>query len=233
MAKYRPIKTSIWDDEYILSLKTDEKLFFVYLITNNYTSLCGIYTLSIRYAEMATGIPKKRILEILEKFKIDNKAIYHNGWVRVVNTQKHQNPSPHIMTGIKREEANIPLEIKDTLYRIHTLPYSMDKPIPKPIPKLNIYTPFLTLWNKQCVITHKAMSEIMKKNLDRCLSEFGEEKVRAGIATYGEVVRGNQYYFKHKWTFEEFLSRKNGLRVFVDKKPEDYVSAKKMGVFIS
>ena len=89
MAKYRSIKTSFWDDEYILSLKADEKLLFLFLITNTYTTLCGIYKLSIGYAYRITGITEKRIKEILGKFNNDGKVVYHDSYVHIVNTVKH------------------------------------------------------------------------------------------------------------------------------------------------
>jgi len=46
--------------------------------------------------------------------------------------------SPHIKTGIKREESEIPQEVKDSLYPIHMVSQGMDKPILKlkPKPKL-------------------------------------------------------------------------------------------------
>ena len=138
MAKYRPIKTCLWDDDYVLSLKTDEKLLFLYLITNNYTTLCGIYALSIRYTEMATGIPSKRILDILKKLENDNKAIYRDGWIHVLNAKKHHSASPHIKTGIEREEAEIPQGVKDSLYPIDRVSQGMDKPILKLKPKLKL-----------------------------------------------------------------------------------------------
>lgn len=131
MAKYRPIKTSFWEDEYVLSLKTDEKLLFLFLLTNSLTTLCGIYRVSIGYIYRMSGIAEKRVLEILTKFNSDGRIKNCSGWVYVVNMRKHQSRSPHIATGIEREEAEIPHEIKETLYGMDRVSSRVDKPILK------------------------------------------------------------------------------------------------------
>jgi hypothetical protein len=90
----------------------------------------------------------------------------------------------------------------------------------------DIYIPFLELWNKQQVVIHRQLTKGMEKEFEKCCKEFTEDEIKHAVEVYGEVVRGEQYYFKHKWTLEEFLARKNGLRVFVYKKPEDYLEFK-------
>lgn len=140
MAKYRPIKTCFWDDEYIIELKTDEKLFFLFLLTNANTTLCGIYKLSIGYAYRMTAIRSDRLSEILLKFQNDGKIAYFSDWILVKNYAKHQTASPKIKQGIERELSEIPLKIKENLYRIDTVSIATDKPVLKLKPILNIST---------------------------------------------------------------------------------------------
>ncbi len=131
MANYRPVKTSFWDDEYVLELKPDEKLMYLFLITNSNTKLCGIYKLSIGYAYRMTSISKSRVVEIIQKFIRDHKINYVQDWVYVKNCAKHQSASPTIKIGIERELKEIPLEIKETLYGMDTISVGIDKPILK------------------------------------------------------------------------------------------------------
>jgi hypothetical protein len=52
MPKKRYINDNIREDNYIMDLDPSEKLLFIYLLTNNKVSLCGIYELHIRKIEM-------------------------------------------------------------------------------------------------------------------------------------------------------------------------------------
>ena len=48
MAKQRVVKTSFWSDSYIIDLSPTEKLLYLYLFTNDFIDLCGIYELGRR-----------------------------------------------------------------------------------------------------------------------------------------------------------------------------------------
>ena len=54
--KYHEIKSDIWEDEKFIELKTEEKLLFIYLSTNQRCPPSGMYKLSIRTVEFETGI---------------------------------------------------------------------------------------------------------------------------------------------------------------------------------
>ncbi|MBX4258447.1 hypothetical protein [Clostridium estertheticum] len=47
MAKYRQIYTEFWSDTFVLELDSQEKLFYLYLLTNTKSTQCGIYELSL------------------------------------------------------------------------------------------------------------------------------------------------------------------------------------------
>ena len=249
MAKYRPIKTSFWDDDYVLSLKTDEKLLFLFLITNTYTTLCGMYKLSVGYTYRITGISEKRIVEILQKFSQDGKVKYHNGWVFVVNMRKHQTASPHIATGIEREEKEIPQEIKETLYRIDTVSIGMDKPILKLIPKLEL-KPLSTSKEVDSATALDAPKEYGKKEINEILlalrRKVGVDDFRESSAQQ-RIWGANLHRLMAKIGASEFsrrldiiladdFKRKNcGSLQYVYKEIKGFVepAEKRKGVFIS
>lgn len=135
MAKYRPIKTSFWQDDWIASLEAEEKLLFLYLLTNPHTNLCGIYMISIRYLAFETGLNEAKVLECLNRFSADDKVHYKDGWIKIVNHEKHQSNSPKIKQGIKRELSEIPQHIAEMAYPIHTVSMPIDKPVLKPLLK--------------------------------------------------------------------------------------------------
>ena len=122
MAKYRPIKTTTWDDDYVFGLKPDEKLIWIFLLTNERTTLCGIYRISIPYIYRMTMVSEERIKAILSKFETDDKVKFiKDSWISIKNVVKHQSSSPKITEGILREIDEIPQEIAKTAYPIHRI----------------------------------------------------------------------------------------------------------------
>lgn len=91
MPIYRHIQTSFWQDNYILNLKSDEKYFYLYLLTNSKTKQCGIYEIPIQIAELDTGFNKDRIIELINKFEQDGKIKYcqENSEIMVINWIKY------------------------------------------------------------------------------------------------------------------------------------------------
>lgn len=57
---YRAIETSLWDDPKVRGLDSTAKLAFVYLLTNRYTHVSGIYVLSPVLPPHETGIPSPK-----------------------------------------------------------------------------------------------------------------------------------------------------------------------------
>ena len=89
MAKQRYINTRFWEDSFIFGLESDEKLLFLYLLTNSLTTICGIYEMPLPHISFETKIEPARVAKILEKFKKDKKAYYIDGWIVICNFIKH------------------------------------------------------------------------------------------------------------------------------------------------
>ena len=92
MAKYRPVKTCFWSDDFISSLSPNAKLLYLYFLTNERTTLCGIYRLPIRYILFETGLLIGEVEEAMKE--LEAKTIYYNGWIIIKNYKKHQSKSP-------------------------------------------------------------------------------------------------------------------------------------------
>lgn len=115
MAKQRYINTHFWDDTFIVDLESDEKLLFLYALTNPLTNISGAYEISIRRIIFDTGLEKDRILSIFEKFTLANKIIYKDGWLLIANFIKNQSLNPKIQSGIESALSDCPDWIKDRL----------------------------------------------------------------------------------------------------------------------
>jgi hypothetical protein len=112
MAKQRYINTHFWDDTYIMKLRWDEKLVFIYLLTNPLTDITGIYELHSKRVAFDLDMEHKRVLEIFIKFEADKKAYYRNGWVAIVNFIKNQSLNPKIVAGIRSSLISKPTELR-------------------------------------------------------------------------------------------------------------------------
>lgn len=116
MAKQRFINTRFWSDGYIDRLDPSEKLMFLYLLTNERTTISGAYELPSKIMAVETGFDKSMVDKILSRFVSDGKILHEDGWIVVINAHKHQNlANPKIRSGVNRELSILPLRIKKLL----------------------------------------------------------------------------------------------------------------------
>lgn len=112
MSKLRSLSTSFWSDPYIEELTPNQKLLFIYLITNEKTNMLGIYESSIRKMSFETGIEKGEVLKALKRFESDNKVKYQSNYVILVNYMKYQNYNTNMMKSAIDVYNNLPNELK-------------------------------------------------------------------------------------------------------------------------
>ena len=127
MANYRQIHVSILKDEWFLDLLPEEKLLFIYLFSNESTSLAGIYKIAFRVICFETGLSEAFVNETLKKFAEYKKVIYEDGIVWVKNMRRHhETSSDRVQTRIKNDIASIP----DCGVKIAYLQYEYSLSIP-------------------------------------------------------------------------------------------------------
>jgi hypothetical protein len=98
--KTRILHTKIYDDGYVSSLKPLEKLFFIYLLTNENVNIIHCYELPERKALFQTGLDKKTIDKAKAKFHKDGKILFNGDFVYLPNATKYEK-----YTGVKNEGA--------------------------------------------------------------------------------------------------------------------------------
>lgn len=114
------VNTRFWNDSYVADLDPSEKLLFLYLITNDRVEICGAYELPIKIMATETGIDKNMVEKIMQRFSVDGKVLYMDGWVFVLNYQKYVNTNnTNINIGIKRGIEKIPEETLNRLLKSH------------------------------------------------------------------------------------------------------------------
>jgi len=97
MAKLRSVSTSFWSDPFIEDLTAQEKLLYLYLITNEKTNMLGVYEVSFKKISFETGLDKATVQNALEGFERIGKVKYIETYVILVNFMKHQNFNTNMM----------------------------------------------------------------------------------------------------------------------------------------
>lgn len=70
MAIYRNIRLSFWTDPKIVDeFDLEEKYFFLYLLTNPHTNLCGCYQISFRQIADESSLPADQILTLIQRME--------------------------------------------------------------------------------------------------------------------------------------------------------------------
>ena len=111
MAKYRVVNTRFWDDTYVAELNPNEKLAFLYLLTNALTTIGGVYEISLKRAAFDVGLPIRDLRATFEKFEADRKIVRKDEWIGIVNFVKHQVLNPKVRRGIEIEHAKAPHDL--------------------------------------------------------------------------------------------------------------------------
>lgn len=88
MSSYRPIKTKIWHDSWFLTLSSEEKLLWLFLLTNDYAHISGIYELPHALIKPLTGLDN--CFDILKKFEKEGKIKRHDNYIFICNYLKNQ-----------------------------------------------------------------------------------------------------------------------------------------------
>lgn len=112
MSKQRIIRDSFWTDSYIERLTPDEKLLFLYLLTNPLNNVAGVYEIRPKRIGFETGYDIEVVETILKRFERDKKILRHNDWVVIVNHIKNQSLNPSIIQGCQRIFEELPTEMK-------------------------------------------------------------------------------------------------------------------------
>lgn len=107
MADYRVVQMSFWTDVKIAEDFTPEdRYFYLYLLTNTHTNLCGCYELSIRQMSVETGYTQEVIEKLLLRLAAQHNVVRYSRDTRevlLVNFHKHNwTTSGKYLKGVKK-----------------------------------------------------------------------------------------------------------------------------------
>jgi hypothetical protein len=105
-ATYRSIQTGFWTDAWVVQLTPEQKYFYIYLLTNQRVSQCGIYEISLKQMEFETGYNKDTIEKLLTIFEKKKKIMFsiETSEICITNFSKYNySSSPKVRIHILKE----------------------------------------------------------------------------------------------------------------------------------
>jgi len=83
--KTRILHTRFWSDSFVSTLSHKEKLFFVYLLTNEKVNIIGAYELPDKYIKNDLDLTQPELTAFKKKLMEGGKILFKDGWVRIIN----------------------------------------------------------------------------------------------------------------------------------------------------
>ena len=147
------------------------------------------------------------------KMKIDNTKWYTIDYNRVEDMNR-----PPVQNGQTKESDWTDEQSK------------MDRPITRDYTETtteNIHRVF-QYWNSRKIVVHRSMNKAMKSHINARLEDYTAEELMKAVDNFKTVLDGEQYYWSHKWTLEDFMKPNNVIRFMDDSNPLDsFASSKK------
>ena len=114
----RSVDTRFWRDGWVRKLNALDRYVFLYFLTNEHSTWCGVYEVDLSMIAFETGVDendlKKSILP-----RLVPKIVYIDGWVVIKNFEKyHSNRSPQTQEGIKNAWKLVPPYIMAKISKI-------------------------------------------------------------------------------------------------------------------
>lgn len=135
MANYRTVSISFWTDSKVDDEFTPEdKYFFLYLLTNPHTNICGCYEISMKQMERETGYNTDTVKRLIDRMQNTHKVICyceHSKEILILNWSRY---NWHGSGKVKSAVLNAANEIKCEEFKRYVIdiisigyPYPIDR----------------------------------------------------------------------------------------------------------
>ncbi len=215
MAVYRSVHLSFWTDNKVEDDFTPEdKYFYIYLLTNPQTNICGCYEISYSQMTRNTGYNKDTIIRLLERFENVHKIIKfdkNTKEILILNWYKYNwSKSEKTLTGVE----NVAKHIKSEVFKKYVLDVvncirndtpimGYTYPIQASVSDTDINNIYIN--NKRDIVNTSKNININNNILDELTTEFN-------ISNY--LLNGINTWLKYKKE-RRFTYKESGLRTLV------------------
>lgn len=117
MAIYRTLYTKFWEDDKVLDeMSMEEKLLYIYLLTNPRVKQCGCYAISFHQIFLQTNISKENAKKIIERFEKELNLVKYSKNTKeilLLNFYKYNWTPSHLIKTCIEKELN---EVKEPVF---------------------------------------------------------------------------------------------------------------------
>jgi hypothetical protein len=144
MAIFRKVHVTFWRDEFVEGLTPEQKFFYLYLLTNDRTTQCGIYEITTKQMCYDTGYNEDTIKKLITffidigkiKYSVNTKEMALKNWGKYNDSN-----SPKVRSCIEKEL----LKVKDRVLIQYI--YSMDTHTEQDKEQEQVNIDFEWFWN--------------------------------------------------------------------------------------
>lgn len=87
----RIIQTSVFRDDWFLSLKAINRFLFIYFLVNEHVSILWLYQCPDALILFETGVTPQELSDAKSKFEEDGKIAFYKGWIYLLNAYRYEN----------------------------------------------------------------------------------------------------------------------------------------------
>ena len=231
MALYRNIHLSFWQDTKVTDDFTPEdRYFYLYLLTNPHTNLCGCYEISVKQMANEMGYDVKKVNKLIDRFSSFHNLIRYSQTVRELlifhwskynwtSSEKFRKPLLQEIQNVKTDSFR---EYLSKLFNGENVKYGIDTVSGKE--KYSIYT--------NCIDTTDTVT--VTDSITDTVSDSEADADKSRLTEIKEIVQylndrcGTRYRYQTKGTKEHINARlKEGytvddFKLVIDKKFEEW-----------
>lgn len=212
MAIYRNVQLSFWTDNKVEDdFSPEDKYFYLYLLTNPQTNLCGCYELSWSQSTRQTGYNKDTIIRLLDRFENVYKMVKFNSETKevlILNWYRYNwSKSEDTLKGVLKTAEHIKCEeFKKYVFDVVEMVRAGKNGKP---PMNNVVT---------------SSSDAVSANVTDSITDIYKE-----IVDYLNMVLGTNYRYTTKKTQDYILARLNekftvsDFKIVIDKKAKEWI----------
>lgn len=215
--KTRSINTKIWHDPWFEGLTSNEKLLFMYLISNEYVNLPGIYEVSEKRIINEIGLSNEQLARAKEALK--EKVLFVNNWVIIKNTEKYDNYAGGKLLKAKDDQLqDIPEAIRDiaSQYRDSV---SIEYPYPMDTSNSNSSSSSNSIISRKEIVKRKPSLEDITQEFIRELALSYKVPIPFVLSKYEDLksycARSGRSYKDYREALRSFV-KKDALKIVFD-----------------
>lgn len=234
MGIYRTVNLSFWTDSKVIDDFTPEdKYFYLYLLTNPHTNICGCYEISIKQMSRDTGYIEDTIERLLTRMDcIHDVCRYDKSTKEIIIWNWHKynwTLSKDLIRGAKSVAENI----KNASYKSYVL--EVIENYENGEKNKTVYRPSIDGVGTSVTVTDTNTNTVFNKDTERISNNKLEIKE---IIDYLNIVLGTHYRYTTKDTVKHIKARLSegftvdDFKMVIDKKARSWKDNPQMATFL-